>query len=90
MSERRACQVSGQALATQRRPLRHEAALVVEILDLASRFGRYGYRAITGLPHLALQAATAGYLAVAAGLAWTVVPVSGARHMTQAVVFTFH
>ena len=52
MFERRACQVLGQARATQRRQLRvkdDEPALVAEIIDLASRFGRYGYRTITGL-----------------------------------------
>ena len=41
-----------QARSTQRRQLRakeDETALVTEIVDLASRFGRYGYRTITGL-----------------------------------------
>lgn len=44
-----------QARSTQRRELRvkeDEAALVSEIVDLAGRFGRYGYRMITGLLRL--------------------------------------
>ena len=44
-----------QARSTQRRELRvkeDEAALVSEIVDLASRFGRYGYRTVTGLLRL--------------------------------------
>ena len=55
VSERRACRVLGQARATQRRRLRardDEEALVVEVTDLASRFGRYGYRTVTGLLRL--------------------------------------
>ena len=45
----------GQARATQRRKLRakgDEEALVGEVTDLASRFGRYGYRTVTGLLRL--------------------------------------
>ena len=55
VSERRACRVLGQARATQRRKLRardDEEALVGEVTDLASRFGRYGYRTVTGLLRL--------------------------------------
>jgi hypothetical protein len=47
--------VIGQARTTQRRELRakeDEEKLVSEIVDLASRFGRYGYRMVTGLPRL--------------------------------------
>ena len=46
----------GQARATQRRRLRvkdDEEALVGEIVDLAGRFGSYGYRTVTGLLRLA-------------------------------------
>ena len=45
----------GQARATQRRKLRareDEETLVGEVTDLASRFGRYGYRTVTGLLRL--------------------------------------
>ena len=45
VSERRACRVLSQARTTQRRELRvkdDEPRLVAEIVDLASRFGRYG------------------------------------------------
>ena len=55
VSERRACRVLGQARTTQRRELRvkdDEELLVAEIVDLASRFGRYGYRTVTGLLRL--------------------------------------
>ncbi len=55
VSERRACRVLGQARATQRRKLRardDEESLVGEVTDLASRFGRYGYRTVTGLLRL--------------------------------------
>jgi transposase InsO family protein len=52
VSERRACRVLGQARSTQRRQLwvkDDEAALTREIVDLAGRYGRYGYRTVTGL-----------------------------------------
>ena len=52
MSERRACQVTGQARAPQRsepRPSPDEPALIARIVALATRFGRYGYRRITAL-----------------------------------------
>lgn len=53
--ERRACRVLGQARTTQRRGLAikdDEPRLVDRIVELASRFGRYGYRRITGLLRL--------------------------------------
>jgi len=50
--ERRACRVLGQHRSTQRK-LRaspdDEAALTAEIIALATRYGRYGYRRITAL-----------------------------------------
>ena len=52
VSERRACRVLGQHRSTQRKiPQRpdDEAILTAEIIDLASRYGRYGYRRITAL-----------------------------------------
>ena len=52
VSERRACQVLGQARSTQRRE-RHipndEARLVAEMVELATQYGRYGYRRITAM-----------------------------------------
>jgi len=52
VSERRACRVVGQARSTQRhRPHRppDEARLVRELTELATQYGRYGYRRITAL-----------------------------------------
>ena len=52
VSERRACRVLGQARSTQRhRPVVRagETRLVHRILQLASVYGRYGYRRITAL-----------------------------------------
>ncbi len=52
VSERRACRVLGHPRSTQRyepSPVEDEKALTEEIVDLASRFGRYGYRRITAL-----------------------------------------
>jgi len=52
VSERRACQVLGQARTTQRRDLSllsDEKELTHDIIDLATRYGRYGYRRITAL-----------------------------------------
>ena len=50
ISERRACRVLGQPRSRQRRT-RHvpedEPPLVRRIIDLAPRYGRYGYRRIT-------------------------------------------
>ena len=52
ISERRSCQVLGQPRSTQRRLPRisgDEEALTADIIALATRFGRYGYRRITAL-----------------------------------------
>ncbi len=52
MAERRACRVLGQSRATQRRVLcvaEDEPRLVARIKELASAYGRYGYRRITAL-----------------------------------------
>ncbi len=52
VSERRACQVLSQARTTQRRELSppyDEKQLTKDIVELASRYGRYGYRRITAL-----------------------------------------
>ena len=50
--ERRACRVLGQHRSTQRKPPSRpddEAALTADIIALATRYGRYGYRRITAL-----------------------------------------
>ena len=50
--ERRACRALGQARTTQRREPTikdDEPKLVERIIELACRFGRYGYRRITAL-----------------------------------------
>jgi transposase InsO family protein len=52
VSERRACRVVGQARSTQRHERRipdDEKALTARIIELATQYGRYGYRMITGL-----------------------------------------
>jgi putative transposase len=52
VSQRRACRVLGQARATQRRhPFApsDEKGLTEDIIALATRYGRYGYRRITAL-----------------------------------------
>jgi transposase InsO family protein len=52
VSERRACRVLGQARTTQRRePVvpADEAGLVGRIVELATEYGRYGYRRVTGM-----------------------------------------
>ncbi len=52
VSERRACKVLEQARATQRRnlsPPSDEKQLTSDIVALATRYGRYGYRRITAL-----------------------------------------
>jgi transposase InsO family protein len=52
VSERRACKVLGQNRATQRRKRKvreDEEALREDVVMLARRFGRYGYRMITGM-----------------------------------------
>jgi len=52
VSERRACSVLGQARKTQRRipsTTDEEARLIARIIELATRYGRYGYRRITAM-----------------------------------------
>ncbi len=52
ISERRACRVLGQARATQRHipGISHEEdRLTARIIELATKYGRYGYRRITAL-----------------------------------------
>jgi hypothetical protein len=52
VSERRACRVLNQPRSTQRRKRfvpNDEPRLVREIIKLASQFGRYSYRRITGI-----------------------------------------
>ena len=52
VSERRACEVLGQARSTQRRSRKRgadEAALRADVVKVAGRFGRYGYRMVTGM-----------------------------------------
>ena len=52
VSKRRACKVLAQARSTQRRslsPLSYEKQLTDDIIALATRYGRYGYRRITAL-----------------------------------------
>jgi putative transposase len=52
VSERKACRVLGQTRSTQRRKPKvkeDEEALREDVVKLASRFGRYGYRMVTGM-----------------------------------------
>ena len=52
VSERRACRVLGQTRSTQRYDrvvADDEARLRARIVELASEYGRYGYRRITGM-----------------------------------------
>src|SRR3712207_4793653 len=52
VSERRACKVLGQQRSTQRKTPRgadDEARLTADIVELAKRYGRYGYRRVTAL-----------------------------------------
>jgi transposase InsO family protein len=54
VSERRACQVLGQPRSTQRRAPQvpdDEPALVERMIELATEYGRYGYRRVTRLLH---------------------------------------
>jgi putative transposase len=54
VSERRACRVLKQARSTQRHAVRpsDDAVRVTErITELASAYGRYGYRRVTALLH---------------------------------------
>jgi putative transposase len=52
VSQRRACRVLGQSRSTQRRqpvePTEEAVLLRARIVDLASAYGRYGYRKVTG------------------------------------------
>ncbi len=60
MSERRVCRVLGQHRSTQRRIPRSrddEEQLVADLVELARRYGRYGYRKIA-----ALLRSTAGWV----------------------------
>jgi transposase InsO family protein len=52
VSERRACRVLGQPLSTQRHVPKirsDEVPLIKRIIELATKYGRYGYRRITAL-----------------------------------------
>lgn len=52
VSERRACKVIGQSRTTQRyeaKVNKEKEFLRQRVLELATEYGRYGYRAITGL-----------------------------------------
>jgi putative transposase len=52
VSERRACRVLGQYHTTQRHAVQHrpdKESLTAAIVELATRYGRYGYRRITAL-----------------------------------------
>lgn len=52
LAERRVCRTLGQARSTQRyqrEPPDDEAPLTTAIIQLASQYGRYGYRQVTGL-----------------------------------------
>jgi putative transposase len=52
VSERKACAALGQHRSTQRKAPRapdDEARLTADIIELARRYGRYGYRRITAL-----------------------------------------
>ena len=54
MTERRACRVLGQSRSTQRRCRRvpsDEPRLTKRIVEMASEYGRYGYRRVTALLH---------------------------------------
>ena len=56
VSERRACAVLRQPRSTQRHRVivrDDEAALTRDIVELASSYGRYGYRRITAMLHSA-------------------------------------
>ena len=52
VSERRACRVIGQLRSTQRyepRPNQQKELLRSRVIELATEYGRYGYRQVTGL-----------------------------------------
>jgi len=53
VSERRACRALGQHHSTQRKVPQSgadEERLTDDIIELADKYGRYGYRMVTGLP----------------------------------------
>ena len=55
LSERRVCRVLGQHRSTQRivpRGRDDEERLTADIVELARRYGRYGYRKIAALLHV--------------------------------------
>lgn len=55
VSERRACKVIGQHRSTQRRAPhvpQDEPRLIHEMTEVATQYGRYGYRTVTGLLNL--------------------------------------
>ena len=59
VSERFACKVLGQHRSTQRKKPQSrpdEEALTTDIIRLASRYGRYGYRRITAMQCQACRA----------------------------------
>jgi len=52
VSERRVCRALGQPRSTQRyvgRKASDEESLTLRVVELASQYGRYGYRRITAL-----------------------------------------
>ena len=52
LSERRVCRALGQPRSTQRyrkRNTGYEESLVLRVAELASQYGRYGYRRLTAL-----------------------------------------
>ena len=52
VSQRRACRILGQPRSTQRRQAyvpEDEPRLVAQMIELASEYGRYGYRRISAL-----------------------------------------
>ena len=54
VSERLACRILGQHRSTQRKQptgRANEAALTADIVELATQYGRYGYRRIAALLH---------------------------------------
>ncbi len=56
ISQRRACRVLGQHRSTQRKAPKireDEVALTADIIELATQYGRYGYRRITAMLHRA-------------------------------------
>ena len=58
VSERRACRTLGQHRSTQRKAPQgraDEQRLTDDIIELADRYGRYGYRMVTGLLNNALS-----------------------------------